>query len=49
MNLLDGVLLPKSISVCKCEAHTRDTDPVSQADLAAKQTAQRAHALPILK
>lgn len=40
--LLDAVLLPKQVAVCKCEAH--NTDPVSQgnarADAAAKAAAR---------
>ena len=28
--LLDAILLPKQIAVCKCEAHTSNTDLVSQ-------------------
>ncbi|XP_022625841.1 SCAN domain-containing protein 3-like [Seriola dumerili] len=31
--LLDAILVPKQIVVCKFEAHTSNTDPVSQADL----------------
>ncbi len=28
--LLEAVLLPKQIAVCKCSAHTNNSDPVSQ-------------------
>ncbi|XP_038660051.1 protein NYNRIN-like [Scyliorhinus canicula] len=44
-DLLDTVLLPKCIAVCKCDAHTGKTDPVSQgnarADAAAKAAARK--------
>ncbi|XP_047676510.1 uncharacterized protein LOC113649215 isoform X1 [Tachysurus fulvidraco] len=43
--LLDAILLPKSIAICKCEAHTGKHDPISQgnaqADAAAKSAAQK--------
>lgn len=43
--LLDAVLLPKQVAVCKCEAHTNDSDPVSlgnaRADAAAKAAAKQ--------
>ena len=44
LDLLDAVLLPKAIAVCKCAAHTYSKDFVSLgnafADLTAKQVAQ---------
>ncbi|XP_060941493.1 protein NYNRIN-like [Limanda limanda] len=47
--LLDAVLLPKLIAICKCEAHTRELDSVSRgnarADIAAKAAAKRS--LPV--
>ncbi|XP_044045346.1 uncharacterized protein LOC122873086 isoform X2 [Siniperca chuatsi] len=43
--LLDAVLLPKQIAICKCEAHTNNLDPISQgnarADKAAKAAAKQ--------
>ncbi len=43
--LLDAILLPKAIAVCKCQAHTAGTDPISTgnawADAAAKAAAGR--------
>jgi len=45
-DLLEAVLLPKVIAVCKCDAHTGKADPVSQgnarADATAKVAAQKA-------
>ena len=42
--LLDAVLLPKQVAICKCQAHTNNDDFVSQgtarADAAAKAAAQ---------
>ena len=42
-DLLDAILLPKAIAVCKCQAHTGGTDLIStgnaHADLAAKAAA----------
>ncbi|XP_046904773.1 uncharacterized protein LOC124486931 isoform X2 [Hypomesus transpacificus] len=42
--LLDAILLPSKIAVCKCQAHTHSCDPVSlgndRADKAAKAAAQ---------
>lgn len=42
--LLEAILLPSKIAVCKCSAHTKATDPVSlgnaKADTAAKAAAQ---------
>lgn len=41
-NLLDAITLPSSISVCKCKAHTNNSDPVSvgtaHTDSRAKET-----------
>ncbi|XP_071337791.1 protein NYNRIN-like [Trachinotus anak] len=43
--LLDAILLPKQIAVCKCEAHTNNTDSISlgnaRADAAAKAASKR--------
>lgn len=43
--LLDAIVLPKAISVCKCAAHTNASDPISignqRADRAAKSAAQK--------
>lgn len=43
--LLDAILLPKSIAICKCETHTGKNDSVSQgnvkADAAAKAATQK--------
>ena len=44
-DLLEAILLPSAIAVCKCSAHTNGTDPVSRgnarADAAAKAAARR--------
>nr|XP_020445034.1 uncharacterized protein LOC109953943 [Monopterus albus] len=41
--LLDAILLPKTVAVCKCQAHSHNCDPISQgnsrADAAAKKAA----------
>ena len=51
-NLLTAIQLPKSIAVCKCQAHTNFSDPVSKgnafADRAAKMTASSSVA-PVLQ
>lgn len=43
LQLMDAILLPKQVAVYKCEAHTSNTDAVSQgnarADAAAKDAA----------
>ncbi len=33
--LLHAILLPKAIAVCKCEAHTNSSDPVSAGNVKA--------------
>ncbi|XP_061701674.1 protein NYNRIN-like [Syngnathoides biaculeatus] len=40
--LLQAVLLPRRIAVCKCKAHTKATDPVSQGNAKADQAAKQA-------
>ena len=40
--LLDAILLPESIAVCKCLAHTNNTDPASQGNARADAAAKRA-------
>lgn len=44
-DLLESVLLPKQVAICKCEAHTNNVDSVSQgnarADSAAKTAAKQ--------
>ncbi|TKS65903.1 putative nuclease HARBI1 [Collichthys lucidus] len=40
--LLDAILLPKQIAVCKCQAHTGDTDSVSKGNARADAAAKRA-------
>ncbi|XP_026021689.1 uncharacterized protein LOC113021308 [Astatotilapia calliptera] len=51
-NLLDAVLMPSRIAVCKCAAHTPGKDPVTLgnalADKIAKETALGAHGVHIL-
>ncbi|KAK2875052.1 hypothetical protein Q8A73_024331, partial [Channa argus] len=52
IKLLDAVLLPKRIAVCKCSAHTRNTDLVTKgnafADKIAKEAATGLHGTYIL-
>ncbi|XP_041423616.1 protein NYNRIN-like [Xenopus laevis] len=49
IQLLDAIQLPKELAICKCAAHTNQTDPVSvgnaKADAAAKAAAQHIQAL----
>lgn len=51
-NLLEEVLLPSRIAVCKCVAHTRGKDPVTVgnaiADTTAKEAALGAYGIYIL-
>lgn len=45
--LLDAILLPADVSVCKCEAHTHSTDVVSQGNARADYAAKAAAQLPL--
>lgn len=49
--LLDAVQLPFAIAVCKCSAHSTNSDPVSlwneRADVAAKHAAMLPPAMPL--
>ncbi|XP_044023759.1 uncharacterized protein LOC122862365 [Siniperca chuatsi] len=40
--LLDAVLLPKQIAICKCEVHTNNLDPISQGNARADKAAKAA-------
>lgn len=42
LHLLDAVLLPKAIAICKCAAHTKGKDPISSGNRRAdtKEAAQ---------
>lgn len=40
-NLLDAILLPRELSICKCEAHTCKTDSVSLGNRKADEVANR--------
>lgn len=46
-DLLDAVLLPKQIAVCKCIAHTNFSDPVSAGNARADAAAKAASCLPL--
>lgn len=43
-SFLDAILLPKSVAICKCPAHTGQPDAVSQGNAAAADTAAKAAA-----
>ena len=51
-DLLKAVLLPRRIAICKCAAHTKQTDPVSLgnsfADVIAKESSRGLHGDAIL-
>ena len=42
--MLDAILLPKQVAVCKCDAHTFNNDPVSQGNARADAAAKTARA-----
>ena len=46
LNLLEAVLLPKKIAICKCEAHTKGMDSVSIGNRRADEEAKRAGGKP---
>lgn len=46
--LLDAILLPTSIAVCKCLAHTNNSDPISLGNARADAAAKRAALQPII-
>ncbi len=46
LQLLDAVLLPLKVAVCKCTVHTTGTDPVSVGNRRADEEAKRAAQLP---
>ncbi|XP_033182471.1 uncharacterized protein LOC113151543 [Anabas testudineus] len=50
--LLEAVLLPKTLAVCKCAAHTKGKDPISRgnafADKIAKEAAEGKHGILVL-
>nr|XP_043874560.1 protein NYNRIN-like [Solea senegalensis] len=46
-DLLDAILLPSAISVCKCAAHTNASDPISTGNARADAAAQAASLLPL--
>lgn len=41
-NLLEAVLLPSKVAICKCPAHTRGTDPVTLGNVFAYKIAKEA-------
>ena len=43
INLLSVLLLPVSVAVCKCKAHTISNDPVSLGNVAADATSKTTH------
>ena len=45
-NLLAAIMLPKTIAVCKCQAHTRETDPISKGNAFADHAAKAAAVSP---
>ncbi|XP_062255780.1 protein NYNRIN-like [Platichthys flesus] len=45
--MLDAVLLPKQVAVCKCDAHTSNNDPVSQGNARADAAAKAAACQPL--
>ena len=45
--MLDAVLLPKQVAVCKCDAHTSNNDPVSQGNARAGAAAKAAARQPL--
>ncbi|XP_040210405.1 ribonuclease H-like [Rana temporaria] len=51
LELLDAIQLPKELAICKCQAHTKHTDPISEgnkrADEVAKIAAQETHQIMI--
>ena len=46
-NLLQAILLPASIAVCKCAAHTPKSDPISTCNARADAAAKAASYLPL--
>ncbi|XP_055358758.1 uncharacterized protein LOC129603085 isoform X1 [Betta splendens] len=46
-DLLDAILLPAAIAVCKCPAHTGGTDPISAGNARADAAAKAAARLPL--
>ncbi|XP_058510228.1 protein NYNRIN-like [Solea solea] len=46
-DLLDAILLPSAISVCKCAAHTNASDPISTGNARADAAAKAASLLPL--
>lgn len=46
--LLDAILLPEQIAICKCEAHANTSDPVSQRNARADVAAKEAATLPLI-
>ena len=45
-NLLAAIMLPKTIAVCKCQAHTNALDPISQGNAFADRTAKNTAVSP---
>ena len=44
--LLDAIQLPLKVAICKCTAHTKNTDPVSNGNRKADEEARRAAQRP---
>ncbi|KAK7925340.1 hypothetical protein WMY93_007650 [Mugilogobius chulae] len=45
--LLDAILLPSALAICKCQAHTNNSDPVSRGNSRADAAAKSASLLPV--
>ena len=44
--LSDAIQLPAKVAICKCAAHTKNTDPVSKGNTKAEKGAKKAAQLP---